>query len=179
LDDVREVIEQFRDSLDTQVADNIHGQAQMLVSHWSTRLRKKDPRNPELKDLHATRICVKRLRYAAELLRDIEGRDQDALIAALADMQESLGRWNDHLAAAAQIVEVAGTAELLAARPGWASKMMHYAALRANLAETLRAEIVGHWSSIEPILRADPAIDTEGPTPVVREEQASPIEGPP
>lgn len=49
----------------------------------------------EVSDIHAFRVATKRLRYRAELLRDLGDDDERPLIDGLKKLQEGLGRWHD------------------------------------------------------------------------------------
>ncbi|HUN82321.1 MAG TPA: CHAD domain-containing protein [Phycisphaerae bacterium] len=146
--DVRNAVQQFQEALDELPEDNIHTLALDAVSKWSGRLTERDPRNPETSHLHETRLCVKRLRYASELLRDLEGRTEDALISALAEVQELLGQWNDHLVAACMLSRLSRKTCSRGEDPAWAGRLLAYAATRADAAVSLRTRIVEVWPTV-------------------------------
>jgi CHAD domain-containing protein len=144
----------FGKSSDDDAELLIHQEVERHVDRWSKRLMEHDPRSPEATDLHQTRLCVKRLRYAAELLRDMEDRTDDPLIAALVEAQEQLGQWNDDLVAAAMISAIARRAPLLTTQPGFSSRLLRYAAARAAGAQARRAAIMEKWPAIHGLLSA-------------------------
>jgi CHAD domain-containing protein len=55
--------------------------------------------DPPLERLHALRIACKRLRYSLEFFRQVLGRDADALIKEVVDMQDHLGALQDGVVA--------------------------------------------------------------------------------
>lgn len=156
--DVRGITRQFTEALEELSEDNIHTLAREAVVVWTARLAERDPRKPETTHLHETRLCVKRLRYAAELVRDLEGREQDSLIPALAEIQELLGQWNDHLTAAAKISKIARRVCIRGEEPAWAARLLEYSASRAGAAHVLRSQIIEAW----PALAADPQLSPQG-----------------
>lgn len=161
---IRSIVRLFEESLEDLPEQNIHTLAQHAVTKWSARLSDRDPRSPETVHLHETRLCVKRLRYAAELLRDLEDRDSDPLTVALAEVQELLGQWNDHLVASCMISKLAGKTCGRGEDPGWAASLLSYAAGRAQAAATLRERIVQAWPAVTSAQTAAPRDTMEEPT---------------
>jgi CHAD domain-containing protein len=148
----------------------IENAADKLFVHWSQRLAEKDPRSAKTNHLHETRLCVKRLRYAAELRRDLKGGEADPLIPSLAAMQELLGQWNDHLTAARHVSAIARKDRTLARQSSWSARLLHYAGNRAQEAEQLRLRIIEKWPSLEAALGAA----GREPVPPVAEAQSPP-----
>jgi len=144
---VQEVFRQCEAAFEDGSDDAVRLLTGEAVARWSARLAKLDPRTPGT-HLHETRLCVKRLRYAAELAREVEGRKEDALVSALARMQEVLGEWNDHLVAVMIISKIARRACLRGEDPLWAAKILNYAALRAEAAEQLRPRVLQAWTTL-------------------------------
>lgn len=138
------------DELEAVIQDSV----QKLFARWAQRLSQKDPRSPKTAHLHETRLCVKRLRYSAELRRDLEGREADPLISTLAGFQELLGQWNDHLIAATRITAIARKDSTLAQQSAWSAKLLHYAGNRAQEADTLRLRVIEKWPPLEETLEA-------------------------
>lgn len=146
--EIRSAVDEFQESLEELPEENIHTLAQDAVMKWSARLSERDPRNPETSHLHETRLCVKRLRYASELLRDLEARTEDTLISALAEVQELLGQWNDHLVAACMLSRLSRKTCSRGEDPAWAAHLLAYAATRAEAAVSLRSRIVEAWPNV-------------------------------
>lgn len=139
----------MREGLDEELARRVR----QLFLQRAERLVARDPRRPESVDLHETRICVKRLRYAAELMRDTQVRTDQDLIDSLAKIQERLGHWNDDLVAARMIARIAYKMSSLVEQPAWAARLLAYSAERARSAEAGRQAIVQEWPHVDGALR--------------------------
>lgn len=149
----------MREGLDEELARRVR----QLFLQRAERLIARDPRRPETVDLHETRICVKRLRYAAELMRDTQvGTDQD-LIDSLAKIQERLGHWNDDLVAARMIARIAQKMNSLVEQPAWAARLLTYSAERARSAEAGRHAIVQEWLHVDSALRRSTTLTEDAP----------------
>lgn len=145
--------DRFANAVQEGLDESLARQVESLFRKRVERLLARDPRQPESVDLHQTRICVKRLRYATELMRDTRVRADQELIDVLSKMQEHLGHWNDDLVAARMIAEVACRKDLLVEQPAWSARLLAYAAERARSAEAGRRLIVEQWSSVDAVLR--------------------------
>jgi CHAD domain-containing protein len=143
----------FKKRIDERADEHVLQGVDDLVSRWMGRLRDKDPRRSNSADLHETRLCVKQLRYAAELRRDIESREEDRLVSALAEVQEVLGQWNDKLTTASRVSRIARKAESLSTQSAWAAGLLECAAQRARAAEEDRCRINAKWQEFEDSLR--------------------------
>jgi CHAD domain-containing protein len=139
----------MREGLDVKLARRV----QDLFLQRAERLVARDPRRPESVDLHETRICVKRLRYSAELMRDTHVRADQELIDSLAKIQERLGHWNDDIVAARMIARIAQKMSSLVEQPAWAARLMAYSAERARSAEAGRQAILQEWPQVDNALR--------------------------
>lgn len=143
-------------------------QVEQLFDRSLERLAKRDPRGEEVHDLHETRICVKRLRYAGELMRDVGLRQESELLRELVSMQDLLGHWNDRLTAVGYITREARRPEVLAQDAGWSSRMLDFSAGLAAEADVGRARILSAWVQLDQILKSfiDRPIagDTSAPT---------------
>ncbi len=145
--------DRFANATQAGLDESLAGQVESLFRERVERLQARDPRRPESVDLHQTRICVKRLRYATELMRDTQVRTDQELIDVLTRMQEHLGHWNDDLVAARMIAKVACKTDPLVEQPAWSARLLAYAAERVRSAETGRRLIVEQWSSVDAVLR--------------------------
>jgi CHAD domain-containing protein len=150
-----------REGLDEAVAEHVR----RLFRERAERLLARDPRRPESGDLHQTRICAKRLRYAAELMRDTQVQTDQELIDILAKMQERLGHWNDDLVAARTVAKIACRTATLVEQPGWSARVLSYATDRARSAEAGRRSILDEWPSVENTLRRSLAHSETRATP--------------
>lgn len=151
---IESILSQFTDSLSDEVHAGIETRVSSLVESWTLRLIEKDPRDPLTTDLHDTRLCAKRLRYAVELFRDICHRQDDPRTTALAAMQEVLGHWNDQLMIASRLTAVARRPDVLATHAGWATKLLEIAAACIHSAEADRPRIVSVWDECHALLQS-------------------------
>lgn len=151
---IESILSRFTDLLCDDVHAGIETRVSALVGSWTLRLIEKDPRDPLTTDLHDTRLCAKRLRYAVELFRDICHRQDDPRTTALAAMQEVLGHWNDQLMIASRIAAVARRPDVLATHAGWATKLLEIAAACIRSAEAERPRIVTVWDECHALLQS-------------------------
>ncbi len=148
-----ELADRFGSVVQEGLHEALAEQVQCLFQKRAERLLARDPRRPESVDLHQTRICVKRLRYATELMRDTHVRTDQELIDCLTKMQERLGHWNDDLVAARMIAKIACKTSALVEQPAWSARLLVYAADRSRSAEAGRRSILEEWSSVDTALR--------------------------
>ncbi|HKQ50007.1 MAG TPA: CHAD domain-containing protein [Phycisphaerae bacterium] len=149
-----------REGLDEELARRVRE----LFLRRAERLVARDPRRPETVDLHQTRICVKRLRYAAELMRDTQVHTDQGLIDSLAKIQERLGHWNDDLVAARLIARIAYKMSSLVEQPAWSARLLTYSAERARSAEAGRLAILNEWPQVDFALQRSVAPSESGVT---------------
>jgi|CXWL01.1.fsa_nt_gi CHAD domain-containing protein len=149
-----DLIAAFEKRIDERADEHVLQGVDDFMSRWMARLRDKDPRRSGSADLHETRLCVKRLRYASELRRDIEGREEDRLVKALTEVQELLGHWNDKLITAGRVARIARKSEALASQSAWAAGLLECASQRARSAEEDRHRINAKWQEFEETLRS-------------------------
>ncbi|MBI5765411.1 MAG: CHAD domain-containing protein [Planctomycetes bacterium] len=151
---IESILSQFTESLCDEIHAGIETRVSALVASWTLRLIEKDPRDPLTTDLHDTRLCAKRLRYAVELFRDICHRPDDPRTTALAAMQEVLGHWNDQLMIASRILAVARRPDVLATHAGWATKLLELASACIRSAEADRPRIIAVWDECHALLQS-------------------------
>jgi len=118
------------------------------------RLVNRDPRGDQKHDLHETRICVKRARYAGELMRDVGLRQETVLLNALVGMQDLLGHWNDQLIAIGYVTREARRPRVLAEDAGWSARVLSLAADWAKEADAGQRRILDVWAEFDTALRA-------------------------
>jgi CHAD domain-containing protein len=80
-------------------ADNARKYLPQLVTDYFACGRELLARHPKPAELHALRLATKRLRYTLELFRPCYGPGIRTRIAALRELQQSLGEINDTVAA--------------------------------------------------------------------------------
>jgi len=68
-------------------------------------------------DIHALRICTKRMRYRIELARELGIEETAPLLGWCRRLQDELGRWRDRLELERMISRTLADAELLIAQP--------------------------------------------------------------
>ena len=129
-------------------------QVEDLFERALERLVRRDPRGDEKHNLHETRICVKRLRYAGELMRDVGLRQETALLRTLVEMQDLLGYWNDRLTAIGYLTREARRPKVLAEVAGWSARVLACAAEMAKEADIARGRIRSAWDEFDRIIRA-------------------------
>jgi CHAD domain-containing protein len=84
---------------------------------WQSAItRAQATRDPT--SLHALRIVSKRLRYRAELIRDLGDENAQPLLKWLKELQDVLGRWHDRQALYQAIAEALARPEVLLREPG-------------------------------------------------------------
>ena len=150
---VDKLAEEYGDLMREGLDEDLARRVKALFLQRAERLVARDPRRPESVDLHETRICVKRLRYATELMRDTQVRTDQELIDSLAKIQERLGHWNDDLVAARMIARIAQKMSSLVEQPAWAARLLAYSAERARSAEAGRLAILQEWPQVDNALR--------------------------
>jgi len=69
------------------------------------------------RDLHAFRIATKRLRYRAELIRQLGDGNRSAVLDSLKTIQDLLGKWHDRQSLQVVIAEAVAQPELLIREP--------------------------------------------------------------
>lgn len=144
--------DRFAASVDADGDLLVEQNVEQLFRCWGRRVLDADARL-ETTDLHQTRLCAKRFRYSAELLRDIGGRHEAALLEQLVRMQDLLGHWNDQLAAARRISGIARRRKVLARQSDWAARLLSYAAQLAASAEGDRRSTIEAWPAFEAAVR--------------------------
>lgn len=150
---VNDLADEYASAVQEDLDEALAQQVRRLFQQRAERLLSRDPRRPETVDLHETRICVKRLRYTAELMRDTQVQSNLELIDSLAKMQERLGRWNDDLVAARMIAKIACKLSSLVEQPAWSARLLAYSANRVRSAEAARRAILEEWPSVDTALR--------------------------
>jgi CHAD domain-containing protein len=96
--------------------------------------------NPSEEALHRVRICAKRVRYGAEALEAVVGRDARAFARRAADLQDAIGAHRDAAAAVDLLAEPAATMD---ARGAYAAGIL--AARCAAARERAAADIPRAW----------------------------------
>jgi CHAD domain-containing protein len=94
----RTLLTQLAQAANSEVDDAVQPDLMDLVRAPFRRLRRAVralPADPPDADLHRLRIYGKRLRYAAELVKPIAGKQVRALLAAAKELQEVLGEHQD------------------------------------------------------------------------------------
>jgi len=129
-------------------------QVENLFEKSLERLVNRDPRSDEKHNLHETRICVKRVRYAGELMRDVGLRQETVLLKALVGMQDLLGRWNDQLIAIGYVTREARRSKVLAEDAAWSARVLSLAADWAKEADAGQRRILDVWAEFDTALRA-------------------------
>lgn len=129
-------------------------QVEDLFERALEQLVRRDPRGDARHDLHETRICVKRVRYAGELMRDVGLRQESALLKSLVCMQDLLGHWNDRLTAIGYLTREARRPTVLAEDAGWSARVLSCAAEMAKEADTARGRIYSAWEEFDRNIRA-------------------------
>ena len=71
-----------------------------LAAEYFARVRRVLEKEPSPEKLHRLRLATKRLRYTLELFRPCYGPGLETRLAALRDIQQSLGEVNDCIATA-------------------------------------------------------------------------------
>jgi CHAD domain-containing protein len=116
------------------------------------RQRKRLGKKPRNADLHLLRIRAKRLRYAAEAVAPVVGKEAKALAAAAADLQGVLGDLNDAVVAKRWLREWAADEGRSDAGRAAAGELVR---LERADAERLRSEWRPVWKRLsEPALRS-------------------------
>ncbi len=144
---VRQLVADFEQRVDRDTELLVAQEVERLFERWARRLLELDPRSSET-DLHETRLCAKRLRYSAELMRDVGNRDNAALFQTLVEIQDVLGSWSDRLAAARCISAIARRRRVLAMQSAWAEALLRYSARMAQAATDDRSRIVEKWPQV-------------------------------
>lgn len=139
-----------------RINDHFHASVQ--------RLMERVPTAKETANLHETRILLKRLRYSAELRRDVCGLDIAERHAAMVRMQDCLGAWNDHLAAAREVTRIARREEPLAVDTGWSILLLEYGLNRLRAAQEKKDEALRNWPGFAAAMNATEAVDSDSPS---------------
>lgn len=113
--------------------------------HKAEALLDRPPSRDHGPGIHKTRIRLKALRYATELMSRLDGESRDDLLKQFAAMQDRLGAWNDHFCAARLLTQLARDEQMLAAGPEWSAKILDYAARRARRMNDELSEILIGW----------------------------------
>ena len=148
--------------LSDKMLDVVDEESDLVLAHQVERLFEKslerlvhrDPRGDQKHDLHETRICVKRARYAGELMRDVGLRRETDLFKALVGMQDRLGRWNDQLIAISYVTREARRPKVLAEDAAWSARVLSLAADWAKEADAGQRRILDVWAEFDTALRA-------------------------
>lgn len=148
--------------LSDKMLDVVDEESDLVLAHQVERLFEKslerlvhrDPRGDQKHDLHETRICVKRARYAGELMRDVGLRRETDLLKALVGMQDRLGRWNDQLIAISYVTREARRPKVLAEDAAWSARVLSLAADWAKEADAGQRRILDVWAEFDTALRA-------------------------
>ncbi|MHC5109833.1 MAG: CHAD domain-containing protein [Planctomycetota bacterium] len=94
---------------------------------------------------HDVRLDLKRLRYLTELMLELKGLSNEALLRHFKKMQDGLGSYSDHVFAAREIFRLAADETHLYRRPEWSKAVMTYALHRMDLALRLRDDMRVGW----------------------------------
>lgn len=148
--------------LSDKMLDVVDEESDLVLAHQVERLFEKslerlihrDPRGDQKYDLHETRICVKRARYAGELMRDVGLRRETDLLKALVGMQDRLGRWNDQLIAISYVTREARRPKVLAEDAAWSARVLSLAADWAKEADAGQRRILDVWAEFDAALKA-------------------------
>jgi CHAD domain-containing protein len=90
---------------------------------WNEALRNAQE-NPQVDQIHALRIAGKRLRYQAELLKDLGHASVGPRIKALKRLQDELGNWHDRHVLLQFIAEFIGRPDFLVDHPETAHALL-------------------------------------------------------
>jgi CHAD domain-containing protein len=90
---------------------------------WNEALRNAQE-NPQVDQIHALRIAGKRLRYRAELLKDLGHTSVKSRIKALKLLQDELGNWHDRHVLLQFIAEFIGRPDFLVDHPETAHALL-------------------------------------------------------
>jgi CHAD domain-containing protein len=153
LDEVERLCEMLeKAAVDERAA--LKNRLEEMFRERSAAMLECDSRHSETSNLHEDRIRLKRLRYVVELIRQFELGLSDELVGACAHMQETLGRWHDHLVAADTIGCLARRRRVSYGQTAWAARLLDYASFRLGLAEEDRWRVLAEWPVLERELRA-------------------------
>jgi CHAD domain-containing protein len=128
--------------------------AAMAAERFGRRARQLLSTDPSRSNLHQVRLRAKRLRYSAELLRDVGGPNESRLLDALVRFQDLLGEWNDHLCAVRRVSAVARQNRRLALQGDFCGRLLAYASGMTEAAEQQRATIIEQWPGLEAVIHS-------------------------
>lgn len=128
-----------------KIVDHLAGDCQRRA----LRILEEANEQSERPDLHQVRLGLKRLRYGTELICRLGRTEYEGVVVTLKEMQDLLGRWNDHLFAARKVADLATGRDQLMHEAGWSANVLAYAAQRAVASVAERATILQHWSDFQ------------------------------
>jgi CHAD domain-containing protein len=152
---IRRLAGQLEAALGTEGGAGLRSEVEQLLKRGLQRAQENDPRQDEQGDLHQARIQLKRLRYSAELTREVCGWEREGLIPAIIAMQDQLGYWNDQLCAVRRISKIARREGTLSRDSGWSARLLEHCARRAREAEAVRERVLSGWEEFARVLRGD------------------------
>jgi CHAD domain-containing protein len=132
------------ESLKARLSDLLAGRARRILG--------RSPREGGSGDLHATRVALKRLRYALELRTAIEGGEDAETMKSFKAMQEILGEWNDQVQAARHLASVVRRRRTLVNKPVWSAAILRLGADHLDRAQAIAVRFAAGWPRFEEML---------------------------
>jgi len=125
--------------LEKQLGRMLQERAEALLEH--------DPRMEEA-NLHETRICVKKMRYCAQLVDTCKCLGSHNLMDLLVEMQDTLGHWSDQVVAVRTLGRLAGRWKLVSYQTAFSEKILEYAVSRAKVAMNDQQKVLAQWTAL-------------------------------